>query len=278
MEGENAGDSGDRIQGSGRYEAIVHAVIKPKKGICQLTTANTNHSCEHIMGISGSAHSREGLSGASDRREKAPGKGEALIIFAALPKPGGVKKRLAKEIGVQPAAALYNELAIHTFRTGQHALDRGWTVYLFHDPKVKEGDVRAWVQRDFHFAAEQGENPGARIHHAFDYAFHHRAGKAVVISSDIPGMGFDVIEEASSRLDRVDVVMGPARDGGCYLIGMKPPTKGFFRDLPWGTSNVFREASERVHTLGLTQSTLAQLSDVDNAETYRDYLMRKSRA
>lgn len=226
--------------------------------------------------ISGSAHSGKGQSGAFDRPEGAPGKGEALIIFAALPKPGAVKKRLAREIGEQPAAALYNELALHTFRTGQQALERGWTVYLFHDPKVKEEEVRGWVRRDFHFAAERGENPGARIHHAFDYAFHHRASKAVVISSDIPGMGYDVIEEASSRLEKNDVVIGPARDGGCYLIGMKPPTKGFFRELPWGTARVFREASARVHNLGLTQSTLAQLGDVDTAATYRDYLLRKA--
>ena len=230
------------------------------------------------MGISGSAHSGERRPGAPDRREKTSGKREALIIFAALPKPGGVKKRLAKEIGVQPAAALYNELALHTFRTGQLALERGWSVYLFHDPKEKEEEVRRWVQKDFHFAAERGENPGERIHHAFDYVFHHRATKAVVISSDIPGMGYDVIEEASGRLDRSDIVMGPARDGGCYLIGMKPPTKGFFRDLPWGTAAVFNEASARVHNLGLSQSTLAQLSDVDTAEAYRDYLMKKSRA
>ena len=200
---------------------------------------------------------------------------EALLIFATLPKPGNVKKRLAREIGVQAAASLYNDLALHTFRTAQEALDRGWEVYLFHDPKVKEKEIRDWVGRDFHFAAERGENPGARIHHAFDYAFHHRAKKAFVISSDIPGMEFPLLADASSRLDRDDVVIGPAKDGGCYLIGMKPPTKGVFRDLPWGTARVFREAAERVNRLGLSQTTLPVLSDVDTAETYRSYLMKK---
>jgi len=204
-----------------------------------------------------------------------PGGADALIIFASLPKPGEVKKRLAREIGAQPAAALYNELALHTFRIGEEALRRGWTVYLFHDPKVKEADVRQWVRKEFHFTAERGGNPGARIHHAFDYAFHHRAAKAVVISSDIPGMEYGLLEDASGRLDREDIVIGPATDGGCYLIGMKPPTKGFFRDLPWGTAKVFREASERIHALGLAQSNLPPLGDVDTADSYRKYLMRK---
>jgi hypothetical protein len=227
------------------------------------------------------------LSGSIGRPEKGPGRPlrrdpqaarePALIIFAALPKPGDVKKRLAREIGIQPAAALYSELALHTFRTGQDALDRGWMVFLFYDPKVKEDDVRQWVRRDFHYVAERGANPGARIQHAFDYAFHLRAGKAVIISSDIPGMEFPLLEEASDRLDRNDIVIGPATDGGCYLLGMKPPTKGIFRDLPWGTAMVYREASERVRRLGLAQSNLAPLSDVDTAEAYRTYLMKKQK-
>lgn len=99
----------------------------------------------------------------------------------------------------------------------------------------------------------------------------------MIISSDIPGMEYSLLEEASSRLDRNDIVIGPATDGGCYLIGMKPPTKGFFRDLPWGTPRVYAEASERVHRLGLTQSNLPVLSDVDTGEAYRNYLMRKQK-
>lgn len=206
----------------------------------------------------------------------APGGGErALIIFAALPKPGEVKKHLAKEIGAGPATALYEELARHTFRTGQDALERGWMVFLCHDPMSREAEMRRWVGRDFRFVAQKGENPGERMHHAFDFAFYERAAKVVVISSDIPGMEYPLLEDASSRLDTADVVIGPARDGGCYLIGMKGPTKGIFHDLPWGTANVYREASERVHRLGLSQSTLPRLSDVDTAETYRTYLMKK---
>ncbi len=90
-------------------------------------------------------------------------------------------------------------------------------------------------------------------------------------------MDIALLEDASSRLDRNDVVIGPATDGGCYLLGMKPPTKGIFRDLPWGTSLVYREASERVRRLGLAQSTLPPLNDVDTAEAYRKYLMKKQK-
>ncbi len=202
---------------------------------------------------------------------------QALIIFATLPTPGQVKKRLAREIGGEPAAALYNELALHTFRTGQEALEKGWKVFLFHEPQSNPEEVRRWVGRNFEFAAQRGDTPGTRIHHAFDYSFHHRARKSVVVSSDIPGMEYTLLEEASSRLDGNDVVIGPAKDGGCYLIGMKPPTKGFFRDLPWGTPRVFREATERIHRLGLTQSNLARLDDVDTADAYRHYLMKKQK-
>jgi len=229
------------------------------------------------MGPSGSTIRPGRAPGIPVRRYRPAAGKQALIIFAALPKPGDVKKRLAREIGVQPAAALYNELALHTFRTGQDALDRGWLVFLFHDPKVREAEVRQWVRRDFHYAAERGANPGARIQHAFDYTFHHSAGKAVIISSDVPGMEYALLEEASDRLERDDIVLGPATDGGCYLIGMKPPTKGIFQDLPWGTTMVFRETSERVRMLGLSQSNLPPLSDVDTGEAYRSYLMRKQK-
>jgi rSAM/selenodomain-associated transferase 1 len=230
-----------------------------------------------MMGFSGSLNRPEQRPGSLLRRDPPPALERALIIFATLPKPGDVKKRLAREIGLQPATALYNDLALHTFRTGQDALDKGWTVFLFYDPKVKEEDVRQWVKREFHFVAEGGANPGARIQHAFDYTFHHRAGKSIVISSDIPGMDITLLEDASSRLDRNDIVIGPATDGGCYLLGMKPPTKGIFRDLPWGTALVYREASERVRRLGLAQSNLAPLNDVDTAEAYRNYLMKKQK-
>ena len=90
-------------------------------------------------------------------------------------------------------------------------------------------------------------------------------------------MEYPLLEEASSRLDRSDIVIGPATDGGCYLLGMKPPTKGIFRDLPWGTAMVYREASERVRRLGLAQSNLAPLNDVDTGEAYRSYLMKKQK-
>jgi rSAM/selenodomain-associated transferase 1 len=218
------------------------------------------------------------------RREDGAGGGEpgaaseALIIFAALPRPGDVKKRLAREIGGQPAAALYNDLALHTFRIGQEALDRGWSVNLFYDPKVKAEEVRAWVLRDFHFAAERGSDPGERIQHAFDYTFHRRAGKAIIISSDIPGLEFSLLEEAAERLDTDDIVIGPASDGGCYLMGMKPPTKSIFRGLPWGTTRVFKETSERIQRLGLKQSNLPRLSDVDTADSYRSYLLKKMKS
>ncbi len=227
------------------------------------------------MGFTGSRKSPQKRKGNGAGGEATGAGIEALIIFATLPKPGDVKKRLAREIGGEPAAALYNDLALHTFRIGQEALDRGWSVNLFYDSRVKEEEVRAWVGRGFHFAAERGGEPGERIQYAFDYTFHRRAGKAIIISSDIPGLEFPLLEEATETLDIVDVVIGPASDGGCYLIGMKPPTKGIFRDLPWGTSNVFREASERIHRLGLKQSNLTRLSDVDTAESYRSYLLKK---
>lgn len=129
------------------------------------------------MDLSGSIKDPKRWSEPPARRDPGGPGEEALIIFAALPKPGDVKKRLAREIGAQPAAALYNELALNTFRAGQYALDRGWMVFLFHSPKVREEEVRQWVRKDFRYVAEQGANPGARIQYSFDFVFHHRQGK-----------------------------------------------------------------------------------------------------
>jgi uncharacterized protein len=173
-----------------------------------------------------------------------------LIILAKRPNLGFVKTRLAREVGDDRALAIYN-LMLH------HLLD--WTkefsttVYWTGD-----GDIGHSVDSKEQTSGDLGE----RIHQAL-IAELMLAQVGVVIGVDCPELDAAHIRCAFSLLKNHDVVIGPALDGGYYLIGMRNAHKALFHQMEWSTNRVFSETLKRCRQLGLSIATLPQLSDVD---------------
>lgn len=106
---------------------------------------------------------------------------------------------------------------------------------------------------------------GKRIKRAFEEVLE-KESKAVIIGSDCPEISSKLIDEAFSKLDLADVVIGPAHDGGYYLLGIKTMYKFLFEDMPWSTEHLFSVTTERIKEQQLLFTLLPTLSDLDNSE------------
>lgn len=126
--------------------------------------------------------------------------------------------------------------------------------------------MQAMFGDDIRYAPQQGNDLGERLHHAIESAFQQAADQVIIIGSDCPQLDADVLAEANQQLKHHDVVVGPAEDGGYYLIGLKSPEQTLFQDIPWGTSEVLTQTLQKTGSLGLNRKLLASLSDVDYPE------------
>eukprot|EP01025_Chloroclados_australasicus_P069588 TRINITY_DN9842_c0_g1_i1.p2 TRINITY_DN9842_c0_g1~~TRINITY_DN9842_c0_g1_i1.p2 ORF type:complete len:209 (-),score=18.65 TRINITY_DN9842_c0_g1_i1:265-798(-) len=116
---------------------------------------------------------------------------------------------------------------------------------------------------------EMTDDFGARMHAAFRATFDQGVEKVIVLGTDVPGLSSSVIEKASSLLESYDVVVGPAADGGYYLIGLRSAHKRLFEDVAWSTSTVLESTVTRAAECGLQLaplSSLPTLQDLDERE------------
>ncbi len=181
----------------------------------------------------------------------------ALIIFIRNPEPGKVKTRLAAAVGAERALAIYRELLDLTRRA---ALGSEAEKYLWYSHFVDKAD--GWPESDFRKMLQQGEDLGDRMAYAFETALADH-DKAVIIGSDCPYLSPVLLDEAFELLDDSDFVIGPATDGGYYLLGMNRFAPEVFQGIEWSTDTVFRETVARIRQSGADYEVLPLLSDVD---------------
>ena len=181
----------------------------------------------------------------------------ALIIFIRNPEPGKVKTRLAAAVGDERALAIYRELLDLTRRA---ALGSEAEKYLWYSHFVDKAD--GWPESDFRKMLQQGEDLGDRMAYAFETALADH-DKAVIIGSDCPYLSPVLLDEAFELLDDSDFVIGPATDGGYYLLGMNRFAPEVFQGIEWSTDTVFRETVARIRQSGADYEVLPLLSDVD---------------
>jgi len=139
-----------------------------------------------------------------------------------------------------------------------------WDLTLFYSPATKEWDIRHWLGAELPLVPQSGSDLGERLDSAFAWAEENAYERTVVIGSDIPELQAEHISDAFERLKTADVVLGPARDGGYYLIGLRQRSPELFADLEWGTPRVLEETLERVGRVGLTCSLLGERTDIDS--------------
>jgi len=175
-----------------------------------------------------------------------------------------VKSRLAARLGPERAAAVYRALAEETIRRTAPAAGEYERVFAFAPPASRPG-IEAWLPGRVLRPQCEGDL-GTRMAQAFAEAFAGGAERVVLVGSDVPELSHEDIREAFASLAGHDVVLGPARDGGYYLIALARPLPDLFAGIPWSTDRVRVLTRTRAADLGLDVRELRTLADVDTAE------------
>jgi len=196
------------------------------------------------------------------------------------PALGRVKSRIAKELGDATALAVHRELAEHVIRRAR-ASELAGTVDL--EIRLADGTAaagRRWLGRGSRVRAQGEGTLGDRLAEAVRTAISEGAPAAIAIGSDCPDVGGTMVRAAIAELVRTPLVLGPAEDGGYYLVGVRADvadsvTSALFGDIPWGTSQVLAVTLARLSALGMTPALLPTLADVDRPEDARLWEARR---
>lgn len=182
-----------------------------------------------------------------------------LIIFTRNPILGKVKTRLAKTVGDKTALDIYTFLLK---KTKEITLDSPCDKVVYYSEKLIKNDI--WNCNSFRKEVQSGEDLGAKMKNSFYDAFENNYRKVVLIGSDIYDLESYHINEAFKKLDTNDVVMGPALDGGYYLIGLKKMHPKIFDNKKWGSSTVRKDTLKNLEKVDV--HLLPILNDVDVIE------------
>lgn len=186
-----------------------------------------------------------------------------LLYFVRYPEPGKVKTRLARTIGNEAAARAYQGLAEGNFSVASSLNLPAVQTKVVFDPEEKEKEIRTWLPSAADHWPQNGVDLGERLMHAFERAFDEGAKSAVALGSDTLGLTSEILRKAFDALNYYDVTLGPAKDGGYYLIGLSSPEPSLFREIPWSTGDVLRKTLERIRENELTYYLLQELEDLD---------------
>ena len=180
--------------------------------------------------------------------------------------PGRTKTRLIPALGAGGAAALHRRLVLRTLRLAD-ALGRAKDVELeIRFEGTDEAAMRHWLGDGPRYR-EQGEGDlGARLARAFEVSFREGSPATILIGTDCPGLTVDLVSTAYAKLSANPVVLGPAADGGYYLVGMRRPIPELFRGLAWGGETVLADSLDRLARAGLRPALLDRLHDIDRPE------------
>jgi len=196
-------------------------------------------------------------------------KKNALIIFLKYPQAGKVKTRLAKDVGDYEAARIYSNMALNIIES---VVDpKSYNTILFYYPPEKEKEIKDWVgEKEVQYSPQVGNTLGDRISNAFKEVFSSSADKTVIIGTDCLDITSENIKEALYLLDETEVVLGPAEDGGYYLLGLNKYRPQIFQDIDWSTEHVLEQTVLRIVENSLNYSLLKTLKDIDTVDDIND--------
>ena len=168
-------------------------------------------------------------------------------------------------MGDQKALNIYNALCHHTLDV---CLAVPFDRHLWYYPDINYEDE--WSNKAFQKFQQQGENLGEKLIHALTHAFRTN-NKAFVIGTDCPLLSKEHLLKAADALNYVDVVIGPAFDGGYYLIGMKELHSDLFKSITWSSEEVLRQTLQKIGQNRLSCMLLEALPDIDYEEDWERY-------
>lgn len=190
---------------------------------------------------------------------------ELLLIFVKHPLPGQVKTRLAATLGNARTLAIYQRLLAYTLQISQELeADKA----VFYGNEVPEKDL--WQEAGYRRFLQQGEDLGARMMQAFDWGFQQGYDRILVIGSDCAQLTATHLRQAFAQLENHDAIMGPAKDGGYYILGLKERFPAIFTHKNWSTEDVFVSSLYDLISKGKSVMTLPLLSDIDREEDLAD--------
>ena len=186
-----------------------------------------------------------------------------LIVFTRYPESGKSKTRLIPALGPRGAADLHRQMTERTLSWARRWKECFPASLEVHFSGSSEESFQKWLGPDLSYRPQPEGDLGARMHEAFRQAFQGGVKKVVIVGTDCPRLNEDLCQKAFEELERNEVVLGPTKDGGYYLIALRRPAEELFRGIPWGTGEVLAKTLKTAQRLGLRVSLLEPLDDVD---------------
>ncbi|MEX1298164.1 MAG: TIGR04282 family arsenosugar biosynthesis glycosyltransferase [Desulfotignum sp.] len=186
----------------------------------------------------------------------------AMVVMVKYPRPGSVKTRLGRQTGMENAARLYREFVRIQLETCRAT---GFDTVISCHPGQPVSGYREWLGPGFQYMVQRGPDLGAKMRDVFEQGFALGYGRVILTGSDLPHLPGAVIEEAAHKTGMCDVVIGPALDGGYYLVAMKKDRfcPEMFDDIPWSTADVLNITLEKLAAGQRRSCLLRPLRDID---------------
>jgi rSAM/selenodomain-associated transferase 1 len=199
---------------------------------------------------------------------------DALILFfIKYPEPGEVKTRLAETIGSEKAVQLYQSFILD-FLAKLESTRLPFAICFY--PEQKKQLLMEWLGEGYEYISQKGIDLGERMAAAFLDAFAGGQRRVILMGADFPDLPHPFLEEALDALSTHDAVIGPAMDGGYYLIGFKRETffRQAFEGMHWSTKGVFRQTLLILKTYRRRVYVLPAWNDIDTIEDLRQLMER----
>lgn len=190
----------------------------------------------------------------------------AIIVMTRYPEAGKVKTRLIEHLGVEGARHLHQKMAEYTISTLEPLRDiQTADLWVFFSGGSTE-KMQNWLGEGLEYRPQQGENLGSKMTHAFEHIFAAGYNRAVMLGTDCPDIEGATIVKALKYLRSADVVLGPAEDGGYYLIGLNELAPDLFSNIDWGSDKVLNQTSGIAKQLNLIPAYMPSLRDIDTPD------------
>lgn len=191
---------------------------------------------------------------------------DGLMMLTRYPQPGHTKTRLIPHLGAEGAAQLQRLMTEHLIKRGLELSRQHPLKFEVHFTGSSLHQMRAWLGQEVGYRAQCEGDLGQRLAHAFHQGFARGRERLLAIGSDCPAIESAHIARAFYLLRHHDLVLGPALDGGYYLIGLRQAVPALFQGVAWGTAEVLRQTVAIATHLNLSTAFLDPLPDIDRPE------------
>jgi len=199
---------------------------------------------------------------------------ERLVIFTKYPRPGFAKTRLAATLGSENAARLQQQLTERVIKMTRPIDTLRAVERVIYYTGGTEQQMLSWLGEETPLIKQGGSDLGARMLTALRDSREQNIVRTIIIGADCPFIDHHLVARAFAHLERHHLVLGPAIDGGYYLIGLRGDLSSaslseLFEDISWGSDAVYRQTLDRAKTLNLSHISLAPLNDIDHPDDLR---------